>query len=128
MDSLFKNYSGDPKKLMAVVQVAIMIGRSDLLVGGSGRPDWLQQIAAWAGRATQMHPPLRITQFGCLPGHWLQMGLNAQINEPITIQVSPDLKQWHTLLSTNMPPFGVLSWTNSQAGAVSFFRACRGTP
>jgi len=77
---------------------------------------------------TQMHPPLRITQFGCLPGHWLQMGLNAQINEPITIQVSPDLKQWHTLLSTNMPPFGVLSWTNSQAGAVSFFRACRGTP
>jgi hypothetical protein len=77
---------------------------------------------------TQMHPTLRITQFGRLPGQRLQMGLNAQINEPVTVQVSPDLKQWHTLFSTNMPPLGVFSWTNSQAGATSFYRACRGTP
>jgi hypothetical protein len=55
---------------------------------------------------TQMHPVLRITRFSRLPGQILEMGLNAQPNEVVTVQSSPDLKQWQTVLSTNLPPTG----------------------
>jgi hypothetical protein len=73
------------------------------------------------------NPVLRITQFSLLSGNKLQLGLNAQINEPVTIQTSPDLRQWQTLLSTNMFFSGLLELTNPPAH-VSFYRAYRGTP
>jgi len=77
---------------------------------------------------TQMHAVLRITRFSRLPGQVLEMGLTAQPNEVVTVQSSPDLKQWQTVLSTNLPPNGLFTWTNSQTRAASFFRACRGSP
>jgi hypothetical protein len=47
VDFLFGQYSGNPKKLMAVARIALEIWREDELLGGSGRPDWGQAIINW---------------------------------------------------------------------------------
>jgi len=73
------------------------------------------------------NPVLRITGFSVLPAQGLQMGLNAQAGEWVTVLASPDLAHWQALFSTNMPANGLVEWTDPQAG-LSFYRACRGTP
>ncbi|MHB8521717.1 MAG: hypothetical protein ACYDH9_13285 [Limisphaerales bacterium] len=50
VDSLFSHYSGNAKKFVAVTRVALGMDRQDELLGGSGRPDWLDQISSWAVR------------------------------------------------------------------------------
>ena len=73
-------------------------------------------------------PVLRITQFGLLPGHGTRLGLNAQPDAVVTMELSQDLQQWQTLFTTNMPANGLLEWTNPPQAGGLFYRACRGVP
>ncbi len=56
-----------------------------------------------------------------------RLHLNAQVHEVVSLEVSTNLTQWQTLLTTNLPADGDLEWTYPDQGAV-FVRACRGTP
>jgi hypothetical protein len=47
---LFANYSGDPKKMVAVTRTALSVLRQDELMGGSDSNGWLQKIQDWAVR------------------------------------------------------------------------------
>jgi hypothetical protein len=51
VDTLFADYSGDPKKLFAVAKVALAAERQYALLGGSTPTGWLPQITDWARRA-----------------------------------------------------------------------------
>lgn len=55
VDWLFSHYSGNPLKLTAVARVALEVARLDELRGGSGRPDWMTELVAWAERARDFY-------------------------------------------------------------------------
>jgi hypothetical protein len=84
------------------------------------------------------YAPMRILEFGPIEntgplGLALERELrfrlraNAEAEELITIQTSPDLALWNTLLSTPARADGFVEWSHPDQGKV-FFRAGRGAP
>ncbi len=47
IDSLFSTYSQNPKKFTPVARAALSTDRQDELLGGTGRPDWLNELVSW---------------------------------------------------------------------------------
>ncbi len=55
VDTLFSQYSGDPKKMRAVSCIAINVSSQDMLFSGDGRQDWIQETLSWGSRVVDYY-------------------------------------------------------------------------
>lgn len=96
VDSLFGTYSDNPKKMVAVMRVALGVLRQDALLGAGSdvRPDWMDDIRAWAGRVKDYYfDKLRNEHdYSMVPVLYQVVRQMALLNVPVDLQTfSTDL-------------------------------------